>query len=98
MKGTSRIEGIHQLSSFKKNKQVCYRSDGSLNKEYMQHPYLGHPQTVGHALPTMPYSPPLVMEDSQDRILSVSGKKKCSYCGNELGNKIGNTYKPVLLE
>lgn len=39
---------------------------------------------MGHALP-MPYAPPIIMEESQDRMLSVSGKKKCSYCGNELG-------------
>lgn len=27
-----------------------------------------------------------LMEESQDKMLSVSGKKKCSYCENELGN------------
>lgn len=53
-------------------------------QDYMQHSYLNHSQTMGHALP-MPYVPPIIMEESQDRMLSVSGKKKCSYCGNELG-------------
>uniref|UniRef100_V5GIF7 LIM zinc-binding domain-containing protein n=1 Tax=Anoplophora glabripennis TaxID=217634 RepID=V5GIF7_ANOGL len=81
----SLTQRVQNRTNINERNQQNRRSDGSLNKEYMQHPYLGHPQTVGHALPTMPYSPPLVLEESQDRILSVSGKKKCSYCGNELG-------------
>lgn len=49
-----------------------------------QQQYLNHPmQQLDHALP-MSYRSP---EDNQDRMLSVSGKKKCSYCGNELGKK-----------
>lgn len=40
--------------------------------------------SVGHALPI--HHPHMMMEESQDKMLSVSGKKKCSYCGNELGN------------
>lgn len=43
-------------------------------------------QQLDHALP-MSYRSPLNTEDNQDRMLSVSGKKKCSYCGNELGKK-----------
>lgn len=27
---------------------------------------------------------------NQEKMLSVSGKKKCSHCGEELGNQIGN--------
>ncbi|KAG5898853.1 hypothetical protein JTB14_014280 [Gonioctena quinquepunctata] len=61
------------------------RPDGSYNKELLQHSYMSHPQIMNHASPTMTYSPPMVVEETQDRILSVSGKKKCSYCGNELG-------------
>lgn len=60
------------------------RHDQSPSKEFVQHPYLGHPQTVGHALP-MSYPPSVNLEEGQDRMLSVSGKKKCSYCNNELG-------------
>lgn len=41
------------------------------------------PHSVGHALPI--HHPHLMMEETQDKMLSVSGKKKCSYCGNELG-------------
>ncbi|XP_017769787.1 PREDICTED: LIM domain only protein 7 isoform X2 [Nicrophorus vespilloides] len=53
-----------------------------LQKEYNQHKYLGHPQT---AL-SMPYSTPAPgVDEGQDVMLSVSGKKKCSYCGIELG-------------
>lgn len=36
----------------------------------------------------MSYSTPVVPKESHDKILSVSGKKKCSYCGNELGKWI----------
>ncbi|KAJ8947132.1 hypothetical protein NQ318_002492 [Aromia moschata] len=81
----SLTQRVQNRTNVVERNQQNRRSDGSLNKDYMQHPYLGHPQTVGHALPTMPYSPPIVAEETQDRMLSVSGKKKCSYCGNELG-------------
>lgn len=27
---------------------------------------------------------------NQEKMLSVSGKKKCSHCGEELGNRIGS--------
>ncbi|KAL3289697.1 hypothetical protein HHI36_023098 [Cryptolaemus montrouzieri] len=47
-------------------------------------PYLEHHPPIGPPLPvTQPRS--IAVEDSQNRILSVSGKKKCSFCGNELG-------------
>nr|XP_023029236.1 uncharacterized protein LOC111517344 isoform X2 [Leptinotarsa decemlineata] len=65
--------------------QQTVRTDGNYKKDLLQHSYLSHPQAMNHASPTMTYSPPMVVDESQDRILSVSGKKKCSYCGNELG-------------
>lgn len=49
-----------------------------------QHSYLSHPHTMGHASPVA-YPPPATLEDSQGVMLSVSGKKKCSYCNKELG-------------
>jgi hypothetical protein len=61
-----------------------FRSESSPSKDGLQHPYLGHNQTMGHALP-MPYPPSIAVEDAQDRRLSVSGKKKCSNCNKELG-------------
>ncbi|KAF2905394.1 hypothetical protein ILUMI_00783 [Ignelater luminosus] len=67
-----------------RNQSTTRRSENSPNKEYTQHPYLGHPHTLGHASPVA-YPPPAALEDSQGKMLSVSGKKKCSYCGNELG-------------
>lgn len=63
---------------------ILFRSETSPSKDTMQHLYLGHNQTMGHALP-MPYPPPIAMEETQDRRLSVSGKKKCSNCNKELG-------------
>ncbi|KAJ8975976.1 hypothetical protein NQ317_000680 [Molorchus minor] len=67
----SLTQRVQNRTNINERNQQNRRSDGSLNKDYMQHPYLGHPQTVGHhALPTMPYSPPIVMEESQDRMLS----------------------------
>lgn len=42
------------------------------------------PHSVGHA--QLHHSH--LMEESQDKVLSVSGKKKCSYCDNELGTLI----------
>ncbi|CAG9855412.1 unnamed protein product [Phyllotreta striolata] len=44
-----------------------------------------HRPPVNYALPSMSYTTPVVPKESHDKILSVSGKKKCSYCGNELG-------------
>lgn len=62
-----------------------------MNKDYNHHPiYVNHPQTVGHAMPSVPFSPPAVDDNLQDRMLSVSGKKKCSYCSSELGKGIGS--------
>ncbi|KAF5283583.1 hypothetical protein FQA39_LY17285 [Lamprigera yunnana] len=60
------------------------RAATSTTKDYAQHSYLSHPHTVGHASPVA-YLPPTFLEDSQGVMLSVSGKKKCSYCNNELG-------------
>ncbi|KAJ8917972.1 hypothetical protein NQ315_002668 [Exocentrus adspersus] len=80
----SLTQRVQNRTNINERSQQHRRSDGSINKDYVQHPYLGNSQTVGVALPTMPYSPPVVPDESQDRILSVSGKKKCSYCGNEL--------------
>ncbi|KAK5639178.1 hypothetical protein RI129_011670 [Pyrocoelia pectoralis] len=64
--------------------QPIRRPNTSSNKEYAQHTYLNHPHTMGHASP-LSYPPPATLEDSQGVMLSVSGKKKCSYCNNELG-------------
>ncbi|CAG9828592.1 unnamed protein product [Diabrotica balteata] len=61
------------------------RSEPIYKDDYIQNTFRNHPQSVNHALPTVAYSPPAMPKESQDRILSVSGKKKCSYCGNELG-------------
>ncbi|XP_028139118.1 uncharacterized protein LOC114333446 [Diabrotica virgifera virgifera] len=61
------------------------RSEPIYKDDYIQNTFRNHPQSVNHALPTVAYSPPSMPKESQDRILSVSGKKKCSYCGNELG-------------
>jgi len=32
---------------------------------------------------------PIASNGNQEKMLSVSGKKKCSHCGEELGNVIG---------
>lgn len=63
-------------------------SDRNLHSRRMEGVPPGHygahsPHSVGHALPL--HHPHLMMEESQDKMLSVSGKKKCSYCGKELG-------------
>lgn len=60
--------------------------DPMSQKDYVNIPYMGRqpPQTYGHALP-MSYPQSLAVENDRDVILSVSGKKKCSYCNNELG-------------
>ncbi|CAG9816869.1 unnamed protein product [Phaedon cochleariae] len=65
--------------------QHLNRPDGNYKQEFLKHSYVGHQQIINHASPTMTYSPPMAMDGPQERILSVSGKKKCSYCGNELG-------------
>ncbi|KAH0816731.1 hypothetical protein MTP99_019512 [Tenebrio molitor] len=82
---------IHTLTQRAQNRvelnernQAIRRSESSPSKDGLQHPYLGHNQTMGHALP-MPYPPSIAVEDAQDRRLSVSGKKKCSNCNKELG-------------
>lgn len=61
------------------------RPEQGFKEDYIQQTLRNHSQSVNHALPTVAYSPPAVPKESHDRILSVSGKKKCSYCGNELG-------------
>ncbi|XP_044766013.1 FK506-binding protein 5 isoform X2 [Coccinella septempunctata] len=53
----------------------------SVNNEIQ--PYM-ELQNIGPSLPvTQPRS--MASEEGTNRILSVSGKKKCSFCGNELG-------------
>ncbi|XP_071054643.1 LIM domain only protein 7 isoform X2 [Onthophagus taurus] len=54
------------------------RPEHSPTKEYFEHPYLGHAQPLS-------YPPHVQLADNQDKMLSVSGKKKCSNCSNELG-------------
>ncbi|XP_045481940.1 uncharacterized protein LOC123686044 isoform X2 [Harmonia axyridis] len=46
-------------------------------------PYAEH-QNMGPPLPVN-QPRPVAVEEGPNRILSVSGKKKCSFCGNELG-------------
>ncbi|KAF5300388.1 hypothetical protein FQR65_LT01009 [Abscondita terminalis] len=52
--------------------------------DFAEHSYISQSHTMGHASPVA-YPPPASLEDSQGVMLSVSGKKKCSYCNNELG-------------
>lgn len=59
-------------------------SSSGLNAPPAHHPYLGQSQTMG-PMPYLSSSTSLLVEENQDRMLSVSGKKKCSYCNNELG-------------
>ncbi|XP_060515801.1 uncharacterized protein LOC132695522 isoform X2 [Cylas formicarius] len=76
---------VQNRTSANERIQALRRPD-VVNKEYSPKPYINHSQTMGHAMPSVPYSPPAKLDDSlQDRMLSVSGKKKCSYCNNELG-------------
>lgn len=44
------------------------------------------PQPQQHVMQTQkPQQPPSMNTDNQEKMLSVSGKKKCSHCGDELG-------------
>lgn len=80
---TQRVQNRNSLND---RNQPIRRTDLVLNKDYNHHPtYVNHPQTVSHAMPSVPFSPPAMDDNLQDRMLSVSGKKKCSYCSNELG-------------
>ncbi|CAH0562651.1 unnamed protein product [Brassicogethes aeneus] len=78
---------IHSLTQRVQNRTNINERNPQIRRpdqnEFMQ-PYIANPpQTMGHAMP-MSY-PPMAVEENQDRVLSVSGKKKCSYCGSELG-------------
>lgn len=69
------------------NSSIVFRVENGVGKEFamQQHSYVKPKvQHLDHALP-MSFRSPLSSEETQDRMLSVSGKKKCSYCGNELG-------------
>lgn len=59
-----------------------YRNEQLVNAD-TQHPiYANHPQAISHSVP---FSPPGMEEGLKEGMLSVSGKKKCSYCSKELG-------------
>ena len=53
---------------------------GDCNVCFSVAPEPGRPQIPG------PQVPPRLADPRQDRVLSVSGKKKCSHCKEELGN------------
>ena len=55
-------------------------SSGAQSGAHVPEP--GIPQIPG------PQVPPRLGDPRQDRVLSVSGKKKCSHCKEELGKKI----------
>ncbi|KAF7268509.1 hypothetical protein GWI33_018387 [Rhynchophorus ferrugineus] len=71
---------VQNRTSLTERNQPIRRSDVTANKEFNHHPtYVNH-------VPSVPFSQPVGGDDSlQDRMLSVSGKKKCSFCNNELG-------------
>ncbi|XP_018327077.1 uncharacterized protein DDB_G0284459 isoform X2 [Agrilus planipennis] len=54
------------------------------NKDCNRFVYLTHDHNLNHGV-SKSYSSPLHLQESQNQLLSVSGKKKCSYCGIELG-------------
>ncbi|CAG9759474.1 unnamed protein product [Ceutorhynchus assimilis] len=77
---------VQYRNSLNERNQHVRRNEQDLNKDYSHHPiYVNHPKAVTHAMSSVPFSPPLIEENLQDRMLSVSGKKKCSYCSSELG-------------
>ena len=58
---------------------------GLCNNFYFSTPYVPEPTGSIPQIPG-PQVPPR-LGDGQDRVLSVSGKKKCSHCKDELGRK-----------
>ena len=65
-------------------------NENTCNDEY-NHNYSNEeliPQMSGHNHNIPPHKPPLNQSSNADdqKLLSVSGKKKCSHCGEELGN------------
>uniref|UniRef100_A0A1Y1LFR6 LIM zinc-binding domain-containing protein n=1 Tax=Photinus pyralis TaxID=7054 RepID=A0A1Y1LFR6_PHOPY len=78
------IETLTQRVQHRNDRYQPIRRPNNSSNEFAQHTYLNHPHTMGHASP-LSYPPPATLEDSQGVMLSVSGKKKCSYCNNELG-------------
>ncbi|XP_066248867.1 LIM domain only protein 7 [Euwallacea similis] len=77
---------VQNRNSMNERNQHNVRHDQQLNSDYTHHPiYVNHPPTMGHSMTSVPFSPPAIDEGLQDGMLSVSGKKKCSYCSNELG-------------
>ena len=58
------------------NNQFCFSASGphNINKQEQNIPQIPGPQV-----------PPRLLERQQDKVLSVSGKKKCSHCKEELG-------------
>ncbi|KAH1029594.1 hypothetical protein HUJ05_002805 [Dendroctonus ponderosae] len=62
------------------------RIEPALSTDYNPYPiYVNHPQAMGHAMPSGSFCPQSTEDIIQDTMLSVSGKKKCSYCNTELG-------------
>ncbi|KAL1493264.1 hypothetical protein ABEB36_011349 [Hypothenemus hampei] len=79
---TQRVQNRQSLNE--RNHQSTLRNEQHLNNDHSPI-YVNHPQTINHAMPSVPFSPPAIDNNFQDRMLSVSGKKKCSSCNNELG-------------
>ena len=50
----------------------------------------GMHRPAGQTAAVGPAVPPRVQDSQQDRVLSVSGKKKCSACKAELGKSAKN--------
>lgn len=65
------------------------RIEPALSTDYNPYPiYVNHPQAMGHAMPSGSFGLQSPEDLSQDTMLSVSGKKKCSYCNTELGKAL----------
>lgn len=65
-------------------KGICaFRLEHSTSHEHLS--ALQH-QSPQHVLQQQkPQQPPPINPENQEKMLSVSGKKKCSHCGDELG-------------
>lgn len=62
---------------------LFFRLEHSTSQEHLS--ALQH-QPQQHVMqPQKPQQPPPINQENQEKMLSVSGKKKCSHCGDELG-------------
>ncbi|XP_030756556.1 spindle pole body component 110 [Sitophilus oryzae] len=75
---TQRVQNRNSLNE--RNQPLKSRPEIAVHKDFNHHSSYSN-----HLLPSVPFSQPATDENLQDRMLSVSGKKKCSYCSNELG-------------